>query len=67
MVTLDQILYEAYCNKADWKSQCGHVDLPAWNKLPESVKECWGAVADAAIEWEHQAQMAEAANLDNES
>ena len=64
MKPLDQILYEAYCNEADWKSQCGHVDLPGWHALPKNVKRCWAAVADAAMDWEHELQMAEAANAE---
>ncbi len=56
---LDQILYEAYCNKADWKSQVIGADLPGWDKLPQNIKNCWWAAADAAMDWafEHEADV----------
>lgn len=59
MLPLDQILYEAYCNKAGWKSQITGADLPEWGKLPQNVKDCWWAAAEAAIEWAYKRDIAE--------
>ena len=49
--SLDQILYEAYCEKAEWKSAVTGAPLPQWTDCSRSVKDCWWAVAEAAIEW----------------
>jgi len=49
--SLDQILYEAYCEKAEWKSAVTGAPLPQWTDCSGPVKDCWWAVAEAAIEW----------------
>lgn len=48
---LDQILYEAYCEEAGWKSAVTGAPLPQYDQCPDAVKRCWRATADAAMEW----------------
>lgn len=48
---LDQILYEAYCEKAEWKSAVSGAPLPQWEQCSEAVRRCWWATAEAAMEW----------------
>lgn len=49
--SLDRILYEAYCERAEWKSAVTGASLPQWEACSDLVKDCWWAAAEAAIEW----------------
>lgn len=51
---LDQILYEAYCEGANWKGAVFGVTLPPWERVQPDVKKAWRAVADAAMDWAYE-------------
>lgn len=57
---LDRILYEAYCERAEWKSAVTGASLPQWEACSDLVKDCWWAAAEAAIEWASDAALADA-------
>jgi hypothetical protein len=57
--SLAQILYEAYCESAEWKSAITGAALPQWENAPEAVKKHWGAAEDAAIDWAISARQTE--------
>jgi hypothetical protein len=38
-------LYEAYAEKAGWKSVITGAPLPPWEDVPPAVRECWLAAA----------------------
>jgi len=40
-----QIAYEAYCDKAGWKSLATGAALPRWPALPVAIQEAWEAAA----------------------
>ena len=47
MVSNGQIAYEAYCNKAGWKSLATGAPLPQWSALPDAIRDAWEAAAEA--------------------
>lgn len=46
--TLAQVLYEAYCEQAGWRSLATGDPLPPWNDLKPSIQVGWQASAVAA-------------------
>lgn len=48
MSTLAQVLYEAYCEQAGWKSLATGDPLPPWSELKPSIQAGWQASARAA-------------------
>ena len=47
--TLAEQLYEAYGESADWMNFM-HTRMPAWEDLPDKIKDHWNAVARKAAE-----------------
>lgn len=44
-----EIAYNAYCEKAGWKSLATGQPLPKFQQLPEAIKDAWERAAAAAV------------------
>jgi hypothetical protein len=45
---LAQIAYEAYAEQTGWKNYQGN-PMPAWDALPEAIRDAWDAGARAIV------------------